>query len=217
MKTCEVGHKKHDTKYVQTKLGWMTVFDRSKYDNLAGSYCPGQAVISGELERIGVWEERLYPMVANILNYGSRDKLVIDVGASIGWYSRMASLVGYDVLAFEGNKENAELLKLNASEAEIRDNWFDKDTKDKIDIDRDVWLIKLDIEGSEAHAMRYLEPILPRTNNIMMEISPVFNKSYPKLIEKLIRMGFGAIDEKGELFDFEYDFNQKDLFFIKYN
>ena len=212
---CQAGHKKHDTLEVDTALGKMTVFDWEKYKDQFNTYCPGQDALSQILSVSRHWEHRLYIGVKKILQNGDKDNLVIDVGAHIGWYSKMAMNYGYKVVAFEGNPENIEVLALNAPGTEIHPVWFDENLKKVFRTNKVIEFMKIDIEGAEEHAIHYFRKVLLQTKNILMEVSPTFNDSYPALLKKMVSLGFEVFESDGSPFDFDYKFTQKDLFLKK--
>jgi len=211
MVKCEAGHDKHDTIEVDTILGKMIVWDYKKYMDFPG-YCTGQDVLSESLDKGDCWEERLFARTKKILEDGDRSKFVFDIGAHVGWYSKFARSLGYQVFAYEGIPENIELLKKNAPGVNANHVWFDKASKALCGPTIPIEFMKIDIEGAEEHAIRYFEAFLPITENILIEVSPCFNDSYPALIRKLADMGFTVYEDDGGLFDFKYDFTQKDLF-----
>jgi len=211
--TCEAGHKSHERLEVETDLGLMTVFNWNKYRSQPGFYCTGQDDVSRTLFNEGTWEKEQTKLIGKILKEGNKKNLVIDVGSHVGWYSRMASQFGYEVEAFEGDIENVEVFKLNAPKANIHTIWFDKDLEGVFDLDKDVELMKIDIEGAEEHVIRYFASGLNRVKHLIMEISPVFNDSYPGLIRILQDFGFKVLELDGKPFDFNFDFKQRDLYF----
>lgn len=211
LNNCQAGHKKHDRRIVDTVLGKMTVYDHSKYKDQFNTYCTGQDGLSFTLINTGCWEKLYLDCIGNILKNGDRNNLVIDIGSHIGWYSKMATQLGYKVIAFEGDKENVEVLKLNAPDTDVRYIWFEENMESVFESDKTIELMKLDIEGSEKYGIHYMRKVLSRTKNIFIEVSPIFNDSYPKLIKKLQNLGFEVLEYNGKPFDFNYDFDQKDL------
>ena len=209
--SCNAGHKTHDTKIVPTVLGDMLVYDWEKYKDQPGVYCPGQDDISRTLINGEAWEKHMAPLVNSILAKGDKNKLVIDVGSHIGWYSRMAEQFGYKVEAFDGCEENIKLARLNAPKTEPTLLWFEKNVDSVYESDKEVEFLKMDIEGNEQYAVEYFMPILPVTKNILIEVSPTFNDSYPALIEKLKNLGFDVFEIDGTPFNFDFNFLQKDL------
>lgn len=206
---CQAGHKAHDTLVVDTEQGPMTVYDYEKYAGFDG-YCSGQDDVSRTIINTGGWEKLESVEVRRVLEAGDRSKLFYDVGAHIGWYSRMAMDLGYVVHAFEADAENVELLRLNAPGVHVHYLWIDENTPSLCAAD--IELVKIDIEGSERHAMSMLKKSLlyATIRNIHMEVSPVFNDSYPLLVGMLERYGFCAF-KNGEPFDHDYNFGQTNL------
>lgn len=220
MKGCQLNHDTHETKVVDTMLGEMVIYDHAKYMDNPGKYCPGQDDVSLTIDTTGKWSPFLTEVICMILEGGDKKLRFIDVGCHIGYFSKLASVMGYSVLAYEGNVPNLELAKRNVQEAQFKEIWFDEDVKPRkwckaCSIHKGVELLKIDVEGSEQYAIKYLEKMLVDTKNIIMEVSPVFNDSYPELVKRIVNHGFVARELDGSNFDFNYEFDQKDLWFKK--
>lgn len=214
MQECKLHHR-HDRIEVDTILGKMTVFDERKYKDDHGQNCAGQDIVSYVLTEEDCWERRLYDSpVSEILKNGNRDNLVLDVGAHIGWYTRMAIKAGYTTCAFEALPEHIELLRLNAPQAIIEPIWFDENTTGHFETDRNIEFLKIDIEGAEQYAIKYFEKVLHKINHILLEVSPTFNDSYPALLDKL-KDKFEIMEHTGDPFNFDFNFTQKDLWLRK--
>lgn len=208
---CQAGHEKHDRIVVDTEIGKMTIYDFEKYMGFDG-YCSGQDDISKTLKLYGRWEVEETAVAREVLEAGNRKNIFVDVGSHIGWFSRLAQEYGYQVHAYEADSENIELFTANTEGmAVINHVWFDEDTKVESPYERDIELLKIDIEGAEKHAIRVLKDSLPRVKNILIEISPCFNDSYPYLIKMLEELGFNSYFMDGRPFDHKYDFNQTNL------
>lgn len=69
-------------------------------------------VISGDIYLRGSWE----PHIADIILSGMKPNgIFVDIGANIGWHSKIAQNAGYDVIAFEPMPLNYDVLKLNCT------------------------------------------------------------------------------------------------------
>lgn len=210
---CQAGHKSHDRITVPTDIGDMIIYDSEKYMGFDG-YCSGQDDISRTLKLYGRWEVEETAVVREVLEAGDRNNFFIDVGSHVGWFSRLAGQYGYPVIAYEADKENIELFEINTEgKAEVHHIWFDENTPQIEAIDRDIELLKIDIEGAEKHAIKALGKLLPRVKNILMEVSPTFNDSYPMLIVAIQHMGFKAFYMSGMPFDNDYSYSQTNLLF----
>lgn len=212
--TCEAGHITHSVRTVDTAQGPMAVYDWDRYVGFAG-YCEGQDDVSRTLINTGGWECDCTAQIEAILKAGDRKRLVYDVGAHIGWYSRLALGLGYTVVAFEADGENIKLLKRNApGDLRVHHLWIDKNTR-AIPA-ADIELVKIDIEGNERYAIAMLRKSLDagQVRHIHMEVSPVFNDSYPALIDELESYGFTATLD-GARFDHDYSFDQTNLLFTR--
>lgn len=227
MNSCQTGHGSHERIIVDTKIGKMLVYDAALYQGFKG-YCTGQDDISLALKNTGIWEKHETETVTDVLVRGNpKFNAMIDIGSHIGWYSILAAKLGYSVFAIEADKENIELLKTNAAihnqtrHIEAHHFWVGGGEQCPIYLDAfhdefEVELVKIDIEGNEQHAVSMLEPLLSakKTRHIFMEVSPVFNKSYPKLVQKIIDYGFRAFIH-GKPFDGSFDFDQENFLFVR--
>lgn len=224
MNKCEAGHKKHDRILVDTELGKMWVYDWEKYKDQPGLYCTGQDDISRTLSNVGTWGQGETQMIRGLLQAGNRKNNVIDFGCHIGWYTILAGQLGYSVAAIDGNEENLKLLKLNAEiygleNIDYNHIWVNEHSAmakyEYIEHgNKDIELLKIDLEGNEQHAIRIMEHLLEqkKIKNIFMEVTPVFNDSYPALVQKIVDYGYNVFKD-GKPFDFKYDFSQENLLF----
>ncbi len=192
----------------------MTIYDYQQYWDFKG-YCPGRDVLSQSLDLYGSWEITETDLAASILKIGPNTRIVIDAGAHIGWYTRLAISYGYKTIGYEGNEHNIGLYRINNPDAPIHKVWFDETLTETSDVESPIHLLKIDVEGEEQHVIRYFEPGLGNIYNILMEVSPVFNDSYPALIEHLCTNGFSVRNLDGTPFDFKYDFTQTNLWLTR--
>lgn len=209
---CQAGHKSHDTIVVPTELGDMRIYDFEQYMGFDG-YCSGQDDISKTLQLYGRWEVDETAVAKQILEAGDKHSMFIDAGAHIGWFGRLARKYGYYTMAYEADAENIQLYKENNPKAIMVHHWFEAGNKVPTPWNGNVELLKIDVEGAEEHVIEYFDDILHIVKNILMEVSPVFNDSYPALIEKLERKGFTAFYMDGREFDHKFDFDQTNLIF----
>lgn len=209
---CQAGHESHSRTVVDTQLEEMMIYNYKKYMGYKG-YCTGQDDVSRTLDLYGVWEPTETQEIRKVLNKHNQYKLFVDVGAHIGWYSLLASRLGYKVLAYEADPENCKVLNINCPSAEVEKLWIDENTK-PIDEVMDIELLKIDIEGSERHAIKMFEKSIEAgtIKNIHMEVSPVFNDTYPVLIDYLEGVDYEVFDH-GKLFNHNYNFTQNNLLF----
>lgn len=218
MNYCQAGHKKHDTITVDTIIGPMEVYDWDKYKDQSGLYCTGQDDISRTLANEGVWGKPESELIKSILE--KNKGIMIDFGCHIGWYSLMALQLGYKVFAYDGDPENVVVAKKNADAYKndfiCKNVWIDSNTK-KEDLqlpEGEIYFVKIDLESSERFAVDLLEDRFDDIKYMFVEISPIFNKSYPAIVDKLIKAGFKAYRD-GEIFDMDFSDNQFDLLFSK--
>ena len=216
---CQYGHAKHDTIIIDTNIGKMTVYNWEKYKNQK-NYCTGQDDVSRTLINTGIWEENITTRIKSILSSGNRKNIVIDIGSHIGWFSRIAIRSGYSVVSIESNQEHISNFKKNM-DATLKDWIVIYNIKlgpaiTPIDIEESkAELMKIDIEGDEIYALQTFQKWFEkgRIKNVIMEISPTFNKSYPGIVDNMRRWGYHVKFIDGKLFDYNWDFNQTNLWF----
>jgi hypothetical protein len=215
---CGRGHRSHDTITVDVDFGghdsypdypsipqrfrrqWqMEVWDWKKYSD-QGPYCPGHDVVSEVIHDLGVWE----PGESAVLSLAFEDcpgGVFYDFGCQIGWYSTMALTAGIVVYAYDADDECVDLAWSNMSRNAplltrfgVYRERFDANTGcmpfDGSEVG-DV-IVKIDVEGAEVHALAYIQPAidLGLVKYMLIEISPVFNDSYPALVQGLLDDGF---------------------------
>lgn len=213
MNNCQAGHTTHSHIEVMTDLGPMQVYEWKKYLDFNG-FCTGQDDVSRTLDLYGWWDQPIKHLIER-LTYGAFSKgTFIDVGAHVGYFSKLAQKYGLKVMAYEAETESLEMLKENVSTAETHQIWFDENTQPaKFDPDLKVDIMKIDIEGAEQHAIRYFEQLFvdKKVENLIMEVSPTFNDSYPVLLRMLESLGLKVCELSGEKFNWDFNFNQTNL------
>lgn len=209
---CQAGHLSHDSKIVNTVIGEMHIFDYPKYMNFQG-YCTGQDEVSKSLDLNGTWDTDIFNAIQQIANNGTKG-LFVDIGCHIGWFSRFALLKGFDVESYDGDADNLKLLEKNAPKAKKHFAWFEAGVE-PTGLIQDINILKIDIEGNEQWAIRYFENSIKakKVKHIIMEVTPVFNDSYPALVQKLQNYGYEVQDLHVSKWDGKFDFDQTDLLF----
>lgn len=236
MNLCEAGHKGHERTIVSTVIYdglelLMQVYDAEVYRDTRG-YCTGDDDVSRTIISNGMWEPDETRLFMQILNQDDKAGLVLDFGAHVGWFSIIAAKLGYKVRALEGDPENLQVLKENAELNGVGNKimatfaWVDEHQLSLPGMQTfplaPVELIKIDLEGNEQHAIRLCQPWLEhrRAKYVLMEVSPVFNDSYPALVQQIVDYGYRAYQAGPNLsqlepFDFNYDFPQTNLLFVR--
>jgi hypothetical protein len=172
----------------------MMIYDTGRYMNRFETYCPGQDVISFEIERTGLWEEAETRLFIDLLNHSDRDALVLDFGCHVGWYSVIADSLGFSVIGVDASPENVELATWNVGRPDsIRLGVIDQSVP-RLPAGLEIAVAKIDIEGAERHAVNMLAPLLAAgaVEHVLMEISPVFNDSYPQIMQRMAGWGYQA-------------------------
>jgi SAM-dependent methyltransferase len=171
------------------------IYAFDKYANTEG-LCPADDVVSFSLSEQGVWEAFDTLLMLDILSKGKQGGLVVDFGSQLGWYSILAALNGYKVIAYDTLPENMRMLDKNAKLNKVSDKitpileWVDE-TSQILPPTR-IRFMKSDIEGNEEFAFRMYEESFKKklVDYAIFEISPCFNDSYPALIHKVMDYGY---------------------------
>lgn len=214
MNICQAGHEFHDRILVDTKYGLMMIYDYSKYMGFRG-YCTGQDDVSKTIDLYRIWEPQETQFVEKLLKNVKEKGLFIDIGAHIGWYSRLAYQLGYSVIAYEGDLENMDVLLENNPHIQAIPVWFNEHSEIKKIPDKRITLMKIDLEGAEQYAIKCFRDYLDVIDNMLIEVSPVFNTSYDFLLHSLKQKGFRAYYLDGKPFEYIYNFNQGNLWLKK--
>lgn len=187
------------------------VFNWKKYRN-STPYCGADDRVSEGIYSLGVWEGFNTVLFLDILEHGDKNNYVLDFGANIGWYSRLAYEFGYKVIAFECDSDIIELFyenriskifkKSNVKIPELVIGWVDETCEPTDAFDNDeIEFLKCDIEGSEQYMYKLCQRAFEnkRIKHAQIEISPVFNDSYFELVPKIINNGYTGyrIPQKG--------------------
>lgn len=197
---CDIGHSKHDWLMIPVKApgyqGHMMGFYAEHYRDTVG-YCPGDDDVSRTLDLYGIWEPIETSVFLDALE--RCPGIVIDFGSQIGWYSMLATHRGHDVLAVEPLWEHAELTRINSQRNPGKltqtQHWMGNHSP-TLDAEGcpPISIVKIDIEGAERHALRCIKNLLDAdlVANLLVEISPTFNDSYPAIVLDLLNRGYKA-------------------------
>lgn len=219
---CQMGHASHLKKRIRINLrgrspvrGFPTlppelgcdfdliIFDWERYTN-ADDYCPGRDDFHLSVDGVRTWEGFETYIMLKILAYGSGR--VLDFGSNVGWYSILAATCGYNVTAYDCVEEHLEMLnegaRLNGlgDMIETRHETFDEHTK-PFHFTEEIKFIKIDVEGEERSVIRYCEMLIKErmVEYLLMEISPCFNDSYPRLVRWIVDCGYAVCQVPGKL------------------
>lgn len=199
---CEAGHDRHLTQVIPVVIGSrassLIAFKADAYEGTLG-YCPGDDDVSRTLALYGHWETAGTEMFEQALAH--TEGAVIDFGTHVGWYTMHALLEGREVLAVEAVSEHEELTALNAKRHGFTTRlhqahcWVNNMTRElPWEGAPQIAIAKIDIEGNEQWAIASLGHLISRglVRNIMLEVSPCFNDSYPAIVDHLMNMGYRA-------------------------
>lgn len=206
---CAAEHEKHQSATIETNIGIMEIYDwREYFITVDGNetypefdgYCPGQDIISYSIERQGAWDKGQTLLTQRLFNelQGKHGGIVLDFGSHIGYYSLLAALKGYTVASIDGSRENLELLAKSADYNKVQDKispylaWLDKDAPVLSAHEESVHLLKVDVEGAEKYVVQMCSELFKakKIKYAIIEISPVFNISYPYLVENIANCGY---------------------------
>lgn len=218
---CFQAHGEHGKQTVDTTLGPMLVYRADDYRNVYG-FCPADDVVSATLADVGFWERANEEAIVKhgVLDGPAPGEVVIDVGCQVGWYTRMAAQAGFRVLAIDAVAESLGMALTNGGPNVTGCRaWIDADTPEADPEGAPpVRLVKMDIEGSEEHALRVVWPLIDAglVDHLLVELSPVFNDSYPALVEQIRAVYPRAwLSYRGEPWDWRLDFDQAEVLFSR--
>jgi hypothetical protein len=202
---CQRGHIDHLTKKIDVNLAWhryrdwpqvppefqqmfeMEIWDYAPYMT-DGPYCPARDVVSEVIETHGCWE----PMETIVMLdcfHRAPGNMFVDMGAQVGWYSKLASNLGMKVTAFEADPDVVELLERNAPGALVYGDRIGPESTAGLPADHHPHLtIKMDLEGAEPDGVRMHEGYLNAgwVDFALIEISPVFHHAYYDMVNDLL-------------------------------
>lgn len=199
----------------------LNVYDWRKYEGTVG-YCTGDDAVSLSVFTQGIWEGSETRLILQLLREGDKGNKVLDFGAHVGWYSVIAGVEGYDVIAYEFDAENVELIGLNAKlndcsdKISIEHSWVDSNSK-VIDGSWDVEIMKCDLEGLDEYAVAMCSKLFneQRVRYALIEISPIFNDSYPSLIESICSCGYKVYKVPSKGFKYLDEYSVDPLSIVK--
>lgn len=235
---CRVGHDTHETKTVRVpvdgfdELLAVDIYDWEHYfTTVAGNettpkyaeYCTGQDIISYCIDRQGVWEKEETATILDILREDNADKIMLDFGSHIGWYTNLALKLGYRVASFDANIENLGLLRQSAVMNGTVENsypylcWLDFEVPVLSSDAEEVQLVKVDVEGAEHHALQMISQLIGqhKVKYAIFEISPVFNGNYPALVSTIQKFGYDVYQLPSGQWEHQDEFAQSPLTTIK--
>lgn len=173
------------------------VFDASLY--CEPDYCTGDDEVSRALMAGQRWEGFETSVALDILSATTR-AWMLDIGSHVGWYSTIAARLGHSVIAFDADKEHLELLARNTRGYPVTPThcWIDENTRPINSPHGAIRLVKIDLEGHECNAIRMIEPLLPRVEYVLVELSPEFSIQGP-VVESMRDHGFSPylVPDKG--------------------
>lgn len=181
-----------------------------KYDQ----FCTGQDIVSYCIDMQGLWEGYDTLLTLDILSEKRTKDVVLDFGSHLGWYTILAATAGYRVAALDGNPENIELVKRNANRNGVAKLvspylcWLD-DRAPFLSVDEEnVHFLKADVEGAERIVFAMANGLFSakKVKYAIFEISPVFNGSYPDLVEKIAANGYDVYMIPGKTWEHTPEF-----------
>lgn len=219
---CERGCDNHPTRLVNIQLGGPTAYgdltpipqrfarsfeievwdtDLTPVDN-DPHWCPAHDAVSETILALGVWEPQETAVLMMCWEAIQSPATFVDFGAQIGWFSTLAATFPHlRVVCIEADPDVCEVLDRNVGRTGlvpgrlmgIRRRIGPRSRAISFPND-DLKIVKIDIEGAEADAIRVLKPEIDAKNVpfILMEVSPCFNDTYPELVTSLMDLGYHA-------------------------
>ena len=148
--------------------------------------------VSDSIKRHGIWEPVETAVMASAFA-GNPGAYFFDFGAHVGWYSVLARCWNLEVVALEAAPGNVEMLQRRGDDdLTVLAAWIDEDYRCDMGASIAPLIVKMDIEGNEEHAVRGLRQGFENhyISQALIEMSPVFNNSYPMIARTLVRCGY---------------------------
>jgi hypothetical protein len=192
------------------------VFNFEKYRDGDG-YCPGRDSFADGVIGLGIWESFETRAIVEILAT-SPPGFVLDVGASVGWYTMIAALTGRPVIAWEPEPSFCEVLRRNVERTgrsevvDVREEWIDSTTPELL-LAGEVTLIKVDTEGMEQEALAMCWDLIEerRVRYMLLEVSPCFRDGYDVMLAQLGECGYDAFRVPDKLCEYRDEFGRDPL------
>jgi hypothetical protein len=152
-------------------------------------------VVSDAIAKHGVWEPMETTFLSSAFMAADPAKtLFLDLGSHIGWYSLLANTYDIPTIALDLNRQQlACLAQVIHGGVVLLNEWIDVDWQIPVlAAAASKLIVKMDIEGSEVDAVNGMwdQFKTKRISHCLMEVSPVFNGSYPDLLTRLIDLGY---------------------------
>jgi hypothetical protein len=217
---CQRGCETHPTREVHVWLGGPTgyrdlpsiprplstefdllIWDTDQTPVDGGPYCPARDAVSETIQSHGVWEPVETIVMLDCFRR-SPDNVFVDIGAQIGWFSKLAQEWDMPVVAVEADPVVCGVLEHNIG-LRSQDSWWNI-CQWRVDDDLEAFCprpgppmnvtAKIDVEGAEPEAVEMLFRSFPLSSidYMMIEISPVFHDRYPAMVRRIMEAGFAA-------------------------
>jgi len=194
---CQIGCTDHKHRSVPVNLAFSNRFvpDYPKLPNVAfrvecfiepisgsAGYGPARCETTRSVRAQGIWEGFDTGLTVDLLS-GDDDGIFLDFGSNIGWYSILARTLGRHVVAFEADPTFVEALEYGmvnndfGSGWQVVHGWIDENTPAlPVEDAPHIRLVKSDVEGTEVHVLRMLDPLFKakKIDYMMLELSPMF-------------------------------------------
>ena len=156
-------------------------------------WCPAHDAVSETILALGVWEPQNTTVLMLAWEAVGDDCVFLDIGMQLGWFSQVAGALSTASVGVEADPIVVELLErrdLTVVHERIEAGWH---LGGELSGDARM-VVKIDIEGAEEHAVAGLAEFIDagQVPFILMEVSPVFNDSYPELVTSLMDRGYHA-------------------------
>ena len=154
-------------------------------------------VVSDAIINMGIWEPWETMFLSSAFARAEPLTLFLDLGAHCGWFSALAASHGLGWIAVENDRRmvrHLRWLQKHTEDGSVSHQFIDQNWGLKLLWGGSALIVKMDLEGNEEHAVRGMwEYFVDGTiTHCLMEISPVFNDSYPTLCASLIGLGYEA-------------------------
>ena len=157
-------------------------------------------LVSHSIRQNHIWEPFQTEITIKLLKM-VKNKLFIDIGSHIGYYTMIAAEMDFKVNAYECNKNTFKVLKNNTKcYDKVNCNNNKITTLDDLNLEKDtkIGLMKIDIEGGEPHLIKNMLKLLDNMGIecVIVEVSPKYNSlgELEVMINSFTSRGYSAYD-----------------------
>lgn len=150
-------------------------------------WCPARDTVSETIQNQGIWEPVETITMLSLFQALPEGSVFVDMGAQLGWYSRLAEACGVTPLMYEADDYVADVLRRNVVTGDIIKGVIGHTTTvPKINVPH---VAKIDVEGAELEAVFGLF-VFNRPQAVLIELSPCFDVDMDGIVAQFAGRGY---------------------------